>query len=403
MKKTLVIFAALVAMVSSAFAFSMGERFVEVRVNLPASVSNNGISLNDIMQEEAIIDFVKINESIKNNDLNFKLFTSPEVDLNLRFGKKVRIGFQAGVDANVEACVTKEAIELFAKGNPDGGPLSAGGGFGGDIFAYSRMPVYMKIKKLELTVTPTVFVPMVHVVPDNINVTVENDEDGTFNITGKAGVTVYSALSPSEFDMNNFNMSNIQTDRIFGNSGADLAIAAKYPVLKQLKVGCAVQVPVLPGKLLSKSTVGYQIDFKKNLFDSSKDSEDVMMLEEMKTEAYSGKLHRPLTFMAGVDYEPVKDTVFVNGSVGFGLKNPFSSESVFYPQYTVGAKVNLINLVAVSASTQYVNQVFSHNFGAMINLRIVELDVGASLTGTSLPASFTMQGLGGYVTLCVGI
>lgn len=403
MKKTLVIFAALLAMTSSVFAFSMGERFVEVRVNLPVSFSNNGICFNDIMQEEAVIDFTKINDSIKNNDLNFRMLASPEVDLNLRFGKNVHIGFQSGVDASVDASITKEGIELLAEGNPDGGPLGAGGGIGGDVFAYARMPVSFKVKKLELSVTPSVFVPVIHVAPNNINVTVKNEADGTFILSGDAGVSIYSAASPSDIDVNNINLGNIQLGGLMGNAGADLAVGAKYPVLKNLKVTGSLQMPVVPGKLLSKTSTNYHFEMSKNLFDSSKDSEFKTTNDGMKTEAYSGTINRPLNLMAGVEYVPVKDMVYVDGSVGLGIGNPFSTEAKCYLQYTAGARVNLINLLEVKASTQYMNQVFSHNIGFMLNLRVVEVDWGASLTGTSLPASFSMQGLGAYVTVCVGI
>lgn len=402
MKKRLLTLAALLTMASSAFAFSMGERFFEIKTNIPVNLSTNGLGLGDLLQEEMVIDFPKIFDSIGEKDMEVHLFTSPELDLNLRFGKLFKLGFQAGVDTDIFAGLTNDTIALFAKGNPNGEALGAGVKFGGDVFAYARVPVSFKVKKLELGIVPTLFIPVVHAETKKAGASIQNTSDGTFILKASAEASIYSAFSTEIVNGGSFSFETFDTNIFMKSAGFDLGLSGKYEIIPDLKAKASIQCPIVPGKLASQTSVKCEVEMAKNLLDSTKDKDLTNDFSGLVSEAYDGKINRPLSFMAGVDYSMLNESFVVDGSVGFGIGNPFSDQSVFYPQYEARAKLEFIKMVGVTVSTNYMKQVFAHNAAVKLNLRLVELDAGISLSGTTLPASFSAKGIGGFVTVSVG-
>lgn len=402
MKKRILVLAALLTMASSAFAFSMGERFFEIKVNLPVNISNNGIGLNDVLKEEMVIDFPKIFDSIGEKDLELHLFTSPEIDLNLRFGKLFKLGFQTGVDTDFYVGLTNDTIALFARGNPNGEPLGAGVAVGGDVFAYTRVPFSFDVDKLELAFVPTLFVPVLHAQTKSAGGSIQNDSDGTFTVKASAEAVIYSAFASNIVNGGQFAFDSFDTATFMKSAGFDMGVSGKYPIIPNLKAKASLQCPIVPGKLASQTTVKYEMEMAKNLLDSSKNKEMTTVNEEPTTEAYNGRINRPLTFMAGVEYSLFKELIVVDGSVGFGVGNPFSGESTFYPQYEAKATVDFLKMIGCTLSTNYIKQVFAHSAAFKLNLRLVEVDAGISLSGTTLPASFAARGLGAFVAVSIG-
>ena len=65
MKKIAIVFALLISFVGTSFAKNpFAHRFFEVRVDVPVEVSNNLVSLKEVMQESVVIDLSEIAERV---------------------------------------------------------------------------------------------------------------------------------------------------------------------------------------------------------------------------------------------------------------------------------------------------------------------------------------------------
>jgi hypothetical protein len=87
---------------------------------------------------------------------------------------------------------------------------------------------------------------------------------------------------------------------------------------------------------------------------------------------------------------------------GVGIRYPFSDNYAVYPEYTAGLGLSLFGALGVDVSSAYLNQIFIHKIGVMLNVRVLEIDAALSLQGSDFVNSFSMSGIGAAVGVRFG-
>ncbi|MCQ2573009.1 MAG: DUF5723 family protein [Treponema sp.] len=400
MKKILICLFAAIAFTSALFADSIGKRWFELKTNVPFGFYNNGFALNDIFQEEIVIDPAAFADSLKfNGGLVLGMETRPEFSINLNI-KNESIGFDTGVEVNGSINISKSLFDFVATGNKLNEEISVGIGGNFDVFAYERVNVRMETEKYTIGISPSVFCPAVHVDVSDTALTVLNDEDGAVNVNGKLNLNIFTAEKAAAITNNDFFVS---PDSYLENCGLDMGIFVKVPLFLGLNIVGNSQIPIFPGKFSSVGTQTADFSYKLDLMNSGEGSnEPVMDFGELVFTDSEEKIHRPMTFMAGVEFSPLEEWLVIDGEVGFGLKYPFSKKVIFYPQYQASAKASVLRIIGAKISTEYINQMFKHEFSFMLNARALEIDTGVSLYGADFVSSLRGTGFGGYITFTIG-
>jgi hypothetical protein len=66
------------------------------------------------------------------------------------------------------------------------------------------------------------------------------------------------------------------------------------------------------------------------------------------------------------------------------------------------AQLNLKRIFSLALGTGYREKIWRHSFGLMLNLRVIQLDLGVSLQSQDFVGSFRVQGAGAVVGLRFG-
>ena len=167
MKRLLTI--ALAALTFTSFSFAkgfFGERFFEVKLDVPVSVTNNTVMLADIMQEEVIIDLAEIAKNMPSNGFNVISTVDPSFGLGLNV-----LGFHFGLDVGVESFgkfgISKGLFNFLGYGNELYEDLDIGIVTEADVFAHADVNGSFSIGDFRISVTPSVFLPVVHVTTED--------------------------------------------------------------------------------------------------------------------------------------------------------------------------------------------------------------------------------------------
>lgn len=400
MKKFIVLFTAFIAFATSLSAKKFfDERYVEFRLDVPFGVSNNAISVTDVLQKEVVIDLKKIADGIPDGGMDVALFANPNFQWNLRFGK-LFLGLEAGADVYGKLNLSKDIFDFIAYGNEIDEELDVKVEPVFDAFAYSELSVGLRGKKIQVTVTPGIFVPLASVCGGNTNFTFENTADGDININLLSKLNVYSAVDFS--DLNNI-ASNLDYTQILYNAGFDVSGHVGLQLFKPLLIYADFRIPVMKGTLPMHATLTNEYSMSMNLmnFGDMESPESNLMQWEYDDNA-EFKINRPLKFMGYLDFTPLGKFLDITVGAGFGTRHPFSEYSYSYPQYYAGITLNLFNVFKIGVSSDYTDEIFKEQIGTVFNLRLFEIDAGVSMQSTSFIKSFSGCGAGGYVTFAFG-
>jgi len=397
MKKIITLFVTLAVLSSAIFGETIGKRWFELKTDVPVYAGNNAIGVFDVLQEEVVIDLEKIANDLPEKGFVTILNTNPSFAVTLNI-LDVKAGIEAGVDVNGNIGLSKSLFEFIGTGNELNQDLVFGGGGNADVFAYTSFPVSFKIKKIEINVVPSLFTPVLHSEVSDTKCVVKNTEDGTISIDGTYNVLIQSCQSSATMNSD----SKVNPNELLANVGADLRAGVKVPVLDKLKVTGNIAMPVVPGHLNSRMAANGTVSYAVNVLDSSKNKDFSYGMSEFTTTDDSSIIHRPMEMMGGVEWKPCQDFVTLKGSLGFGVRYPFTQSAYCFAQYNASATVQLKRILGLTFSTQYMNEVFKHEADLMFNVRLFELDTGVSLVGPDIKSSLSGKGFGAHVTFCFG-
>ena len=394
MKKLISSIIITLALSSAVFAF--GDRYVELRTDVDFGFSNNYWGASDFLKEDIELDLKKISEEMPEKGWMFDGNFNFAQNLNLNF-RKVEVKFREEIDFNSNLNIGKGLFDFLGKGYEVGQTLDITAGGRADIFAVTSLEIGINTKKFGIHITPAAFIPVAHFAMENTKMSITNTEDSEIQIDCIGNASLHTL-----FDFNN--IESIDLSSISSCMGYDLKADVIIPVTKKFSVTATARVPVLPGKLNYSTPVSaearYNVTAMKFIDGEFEAPEFDYEIGESSNEALS--ISRPMKLGAKVTLQTKKKGIVFDAMGGAGFRYPFSDAMYVYPEYSANLKLCAWNALGINLSTEYVDEVFAHSLGFRLNIRVIEMDFGVSLEGSSFLNSFKGTGAGGFFTFCLG-
>lgn len=389
----------------SVAAFSrnfFSQRYFETKVGGSLGVSNNLLTANDFFTRDLVIDLRSLADECPDGGFNIRTNAAPVVETNLNI-KDFHLGFVTGVDMYQSMEIGKGLFDFLGYGNSIGETVKVDMKNYADIFAYSQVNLGLKFGKLKVKVQPTVFLPIASIRGTGAEITAVNDSDGNININMDMNMDIYSIVElESVNDFVGFNAASLETAFLKGY-GFDFGGGIAYELSKSLSVGADFRIPIIPGHLNYKSNIQKSFEYSMNMLESGSNSSEPTSSDTVITnKEVNLPVHRPLKLNVYIDKNFLGTLFNARAGAGFGIKMPYTKDALFYPEYYLGFTLNLINVFKLGVSSQYTNQVFIHQLGTTLNVRIIQIDVGVSSQSSSFKKSLSVSGVGVYTYITVG-
>ncbi len=391
-----------VSVISTA-AFSrnfFSQRFFEVKVGTELGASNNLFTVNELLKKDLIIDLPQLADECPDNGFNIRAGAKPTWEMNFNI-VNVHVGLSAGVELFESMSVGKDLFDFLGNGNSVGDVLNFNLDNDADVFAFSQLDIGIKFGKLKVEVQPAVFLPIMSMRGGGAKATVVNGIDGSLDISMDMNMDVYSITELSVTD----NGFSFDTDKLISalskGFGFDFGLGLSWDLTKSFTVGLTSRIPIVPGTLGYKSNIQGGMDYKLKVSDFE-NPEKTERERTVTNENATLTIHRPLKVNIYADKALLGTLFNARAGVGFGIRRPFCSDALFYPEYYLGIEFNLINAFKLKVSTEYRDQTFIHQLGTTINLRLVQFDFGISTQSSNFIKSMEVAGLGGYAYVSVG-
>lgn len=391
-----------VSVISTA-AFSrnfFSQRFFEIKAGTELGVSNNLFTVNELLKKDLIIDLPQLAADCPDNGFNIRAGAKPTWEMNFNI-VNVHVGLSAGVELFESMSVGKDLFDFLGNGNSVGDVLNFNLDNDADVFAFSQLDIGIKFGKLKVEVQPAVFLPIMSMRGGGAKATVVNGIDGSLDISMDMNMDVYSITELSVTD----NGFSFDTDKLISalskGFGFDFGLGLSWDLTKSFTVGLTSRIPIVPGTLGYKSNIQGGMDYKLKVSDFE-NPEKTERERTVTNENATLTIHRPLKVNIYADKALLGTLFNARAGVGFGIRRPFCSDALFYPEYYLGIEFNLINAFKLKVSTEYRDQTFIHQLGTTINLRLVQFDFGISTQSSNFIKSMEVAGLGGYAYVSAG-
>lgn len=402
MKKILACLFAVSVISTAAFTndFFSHPRYFEIKAGTEIGISNNLFAANSYFKKDLEIDLRKLADECPKNGFNIRADAAPSLEINLNI-KDLHFGFSAGVELYESVHIGKEIFDFLGYGNTVGQSLDFQFKNDADVFSVSQFDVGFNIGKFRVNVQPALFLPVISIRGGGGSLTVLNDTDGNLNVAMDLKMNVYSMTDlKSTGNGITFDPDKIKAT-ILSGYGFDMGGGVIYPLSDTLNIEGTCRFPVIPGHLTHKATVdaGFEYNTKLTDFgDSHSNSRDTTVTNETAFLA----INRPLKLNVYVDKDLLGKLFNARAGAGFGVRRPFCEAAEFYPEYFLGLTLNLADIFKLGVSTQYRNQVFIHQVGTTLNLRVFQLDLGVSSQSAAFKKSLSIAGIGAYTYVTFG-
>lgn len=401
MKKLAVCIFALSVLCTTSFAKSFFDhRFFEVKVGASADFSNNLFSCNDFFQRDLVIDLRKISDECPEKGFAVRADVNPSLELNLNI-LNINLGLSTGVDVYEKFELGKDLFDFLGKGNSIGQTLDINFKNSTDIFYYTEAKVGFSLGKIKVLAKPAMFVPLLSIQNSGGNITVINTSDGLLDVNMNVNMDIYSVYSLKSVDGSIAFDTDALKGSIIGGCGFDVGGTVTYQWSDSFSLDAVCRIPLIPGRLYNKSSVSGGTSYKMNIMDFE-NSEKKSKEPTVKNEESYLALNRPLKLGLYADKNLLGTLLTARGGVGLGVQRPFCDGAFAYPEYYLGMSLNLLNIVKMGLSTEYRDQLFIHQIGATLNVRVLQLDVGISSQSASFKKSFEVSGVGAYAYITMG-
>lgn len=401
MKRIIALFFAVFILCAASFAKNaFGNRFFEVKTGASVDFSNNLFSCNDFLKKNLVIDLQKISKDCPKNGFDVRVDVNPSLEFNLNI-INMHFGIVSGVDVYEKFVIGKDLFDFFGKGNSIGQTLDVSFKNSTEVFTYTELDVGFVVGKVKVLAKPAMFVPLLSIRDSGGSIKVTNTSDGIFDVSMNVNMDIYSAYDLKSVDGNIEVDPESMKNSVITGAGFDLGGTITYQWNDTFALDLVCHFPVIPGHLTHKSTVTGGSSYKMNILDSEK-SDKTSIEPAVINEATMFMVNRPLKVGLYADKGLLGNLLAARVGAGLGIQRPFCEGAYAYPEYYLGLTLNLINIFKFGLSTQYRDQLFIHQFGASVNVRVVQLDLGISSQSSSFKKSFEVSGLGAYVYLSIG-
>jgi len=407
MKKFIASFIVFVSVFSLSFADNfLSHRFFEMKVDVPVSVSNNTLLVSDFLQDYVVIDLAQLADSVPKEGFNFSTKTNPSAGIKFELKRGPNIGVFAGIDFYGNLGISKSLFDFIGYGNELNETLKFDANSYMDMFAFTSVQLGWNTKKYKICVTPTLFTSVMHAFTNNIDATVQNTSDGKFILNTSGTLDLYSpvVISPeTDFDM----MINEIISNLSSSLGFDIQADFSYSLFNFLDIGGTIRIPMVPSKLHRKMPFNFSYGLQTDV-NSLLNNEKIVMEGESgfgNSEITEYKINRPMKITAMAEATPFGDFCKFYGQFGIAIRNPAAknkAEVFSYPEYMLGCRLSLANLLSFYLSTEYTDQIFMQKASMSLNFRIIEVVTGIATTSSSFVKTFQGTGFGAFVTVYMG-
>lgn len=376
------------------------RRYVELSVDAQAGISNNALTVNEIMVKKLVIDLKKIGDSLSDSDLVLNSNISSKVALSVNT-KKFRILLFNNLEETFNSSISGSVFEIFSKGIKIPAQKTFDLGINGELYDELGVSVFANIAGMGFTLTPALYFPLLYVpdVPGKLNYSI--DKEG-LSAKMTAEFNIYSAI-----DLDNISSPEIKINEMIKNAGFSMGFGFEKNLFGILDLGGYLSIPFSAGKLDYKRTQTFSVDVAvDNILDklvSDGGSSSISTSNTSTSEKISTEYYKPIKFGIEAAFRPFGYWFTVSGLLGCGIRDPYFSEtrSVFV-EYDVGATVSLFKILDATLSSGYKNKIFVQTVGISLNARVLQLDAKLIFQSASFSKSFTGAGAGAYVGVKIG-
>ena len=190
------------------------------------------------------------------------------------------------------------------------------------------------------------------------------------------------------------------------NGGFDLSFAVEKQVLRTLDVGMYTRVPLVPGRLNYKMTANVYANFIETkalgFIDNTEEHSLDYGVDDITYSTASFAAFRPFKLGIEVAWRPFGKWMVFRPELAVVMRNPYSTAAIIYPEYSLGAEFSLFNVVRLQAATAYRDRVFVQSVGVALNVRLIEIELGAAFRGAEFTNSFNYSGAGAFAAVRIG-
>lgn len=385
------------------------HRIFEIGIDGDIAAANSSVALKDILTKNLVIDLPKISSEMPDDGFKFSLFNKENFFMNLNVSSRFRFGLFTSIEASSNMNISKDLFDLLGDGFSVGDSKTVDVKGQGDVFMSIGASFQTIIKNYGVKITPAYVVPLVYVPSTTASGTLKTDSSGLIKMEAEANLDIYTAIDMEKFMENGKNFSDLELNaaNILSNGGFDLTLEVERNWLHGLNAGAYIRIPMIPGTLKYKmSTRVYASIYETNALGYIRGSEEHGKDYGHDDFSYSSanyKVFRPFKFGFNASYAPFGEWFKIQPLLGFGLRNPYSSDIVFYPEYALDLIVcDPLQIVNFSVGTAYQEQIFIQRMRLGFNFRVLEIYTQIGLCGTNLKASFERNGYNASIGLRLG-
>lgn len=407
MKKFIASFILFFSVFSLSFADNfLSHRYFEIKVDTPFLFSNNTMMLSDFFQEQLVIDLAKIADSIPDDGFNISSKASPSVAITINLKNGPKIGYLSGIDFYGSMGISKSLFEFLGYGNELNETINFSTNAYMDMFVYSSVQLGWNSRKYKFCVTPTLFSSVMHVSANKIQATIQNTPEGKVILNTEGSFDIYSPVAVTE--TTGFQrMINELTSNFTSSMGFDVEAEFSYGIFDFLDIGGMIRIPMVPSTMSKK--VAYDFTYGLETDINSLLNGELPEIEMDETFGYAQKgkytINRPMKIKATAVAKPFGDFFNAYGQFGIAVRSPGAENKddiSSYPEYLLGCKLSLANLLSLYLSTEYTDQLFTHKASLSLNFRVIEVVTGIATSSASFAKTFQGTGFGAFVTVYMG-
>lgn len=407
------IFVVLISLFVSFSAFSenfLSNRFFEVEVDVPLSISNNTFGVFDYLKPEIMIDLTQIAENMSDDGFSFIAKSNPSVNIGFNFDPGIKFGVDLGFDIYSSIGIDKSLFDFLGKGNNLNEELDIDLNTNVDVFMYAGVDLGWNAKKWSFIVTPYVYSTLLHATTRDSYVKFINESDGTFAYAFSGNIDVFTDIPLYVFQDYKTILSQYQNflPLLWNNTGFDVEVNMSYEMYKYLTLNADIRCPIFPSRISKKIPITSESKFSTSLDEISSGSFTTPSFDykfgDIEEEEYV--INRPMKVSIGGNFHPFNDVMEYYGLLGVGIEHPFTqniSDLDFYIDYQLGTRVGFVNLLCLYLQTERIDKIYSHKLMVELNLRYLELNLGIAAQSSDFVNSFKGAGLGAFVTVTVGL
>ena len=404
---------------------SQPSRTFEIGIDSNINFANNTFGLKDILTKNVKIDLQKMADDMPDSGFKLGFYNKEKAFVNLNISSRFRFSFFTDLESSGMFNISKDFFDILGSGIDVGETKKIDITTYADVFYDLGFSFQTIVMGYGIKLTPAYYVPLIYVPKTTATARMTTNKDGLIHAYTEAMLDVYTAV-----DMENYIDSDADGDKeidiqdILSNGGFDLSLEIERNWLHGLNAGLYTRVPIRPGTLNYKMSTMVYADFHEdNLMDfvtDSKKEKPEFKSGHVKPSTYNPKNHddeekgfeytedsyrayRPLKFGLNATYMPWGQWFKIQPSLGFAVRNPYTSDAIFYMEYALDFRLSMLaRIFNVNFGTAYQNQIFQHRFGLAINLRALEIISQVSMCGTSFLSTFRTAGYGALVGVRIG-